>query len=396
MLFLRLWNYIRGYVIIVVEGSFLEKFINICTRRQLYLWDLKIHKNGVMTLKVSIKGFKLLRPAARKSRCRVRILKKQGLPFIINRYRRRKTFAAGAVLFVLILSFMTSFVWTIEIDGNEKIEDTALIRELAAIGVKPGVLKYTVDPEKVVNEMMLRMDELSWISVVVKGTKVKISVAERKQPPDLIPVDEPCDIVAERDGIIKNIVVKEGQEKVKVGDTVTKGQILVSGAVDIKNQERKRLVHSIAVVEARTWYEHEVPVETSVVEDIRTGRSKDLYYVDIFNRRIKLLPGTPGFKDYETVEIEKRLSLGERFPLPFAIIIYRHFEKEPVVRELSPEDARNAAAERAYGEIIEIIPEDAEIVNVVTDIVQTNDRGTVAKVIVECIEDIGTAKRIGG
>jgi len=34
MLIFRLWNYIRGYVIIFVEGYFLEKFVNICTRRQ--------------------------------------------------------------------------------------------------------------------------------------------------------------------------------------------------------------------------------------------------------------------------------------------------------------------------------------------------------------------------
>lgn len=43
-MFLRLWNYIKGYVIIFVEGYFLEKFVNICTRRQIFLWDIKKKK----------------------------------------------------------------------------------------------------------------------------------------------------------------------------------------------------------------------------------------------------------------------------------------------------------------------------------------------------------------
>ena len=67
MLLFRLWNYIRGYVIIVVEGYFLEKFVNICTRRQILLFDISRQKNSKMTLKVSIKGFRMLRPIAKKT-----------------------------------------------------------------------------------------------------------------------------------------------------------------------------------------------------------------------------------------------------------------------------------------------------------------------------------------
>lgn len=85
MLLIRLWNYIRGYVIILVEGYFLERFINICTYRQLFLWDIKRRSDFEMTLKISIKGFKTLRPISRKAQCRVRIIKKKAYPlFLIN------------------------------------------------------------------------------------------------------------------------------------------------------------------------------------------------------------------------------------------------------------------------------------------------------------------------
>lgn len=129
MLLFRLWNYIRGYVIIVVEGYFLEKFVNICTRRQILLLDIKRQKNSKMTLKVSIKGFRMLKPIAKKTGCRVKILKKHGLPFLINRYKSRKTFLLGAALFIVLFYIMTSFVWTIEVTGNKKLNHRLLLKD---------------------------------------------------------------------------------------------------------------------------------------------------------------------------------------------------------------------------------------------------------------------------
>ncbi|MGB4648964.1 MAG: sporulation protein YqfD, partial [Acetivibrionales bacterium] len=116
MLF-RLWNYARGYVIIIVEGFFIEKFINICARRRILLWNVRIQKEHRVTARMSISGFRLIRPVARKTGCRVRLLKKTGLPFVFNKYRRRKAFFAGAVLFFILLNVLASFIWSIEISG---------------------------------------------------------------------------------------------------------------------------------------------------------------------------------------------------------------------------------------------------------------------------------------
>ena len=59
-------------------------------------------KNSKISLKISIKGFKHLRPVARKTRCRVRIVEKRGLPFIVSRYKERKTFVLGLAVFVVL------------------------------------------------------------------------------------------------------------------------------------------------------------------------------------------------------------------------------------------------------------------------------------------------------
>lgn len=397
MLLLKLWNYIRGYVIIVVEGYFLEKFMNICIHRQIFLWDVKRTKNNIMTLKVSIKGFKMLRPIARKSRCRVRIAKKIGIPFIVNRYRGRKAFLIGALVFVAAIYLLTSYIWSVEITGNKNIDTQVIIDKLASIGVKPGILKYKIDPDSIVNHLMLDMDELSWVGIVVKGTKVKIDVAESKKPPTIVPKDIPCDIYAGKDGIIKSITVKAGQEMVKAGATVQKGQLLVSGTVKNKNEnEKPRLVHSIAEIMARTWYEKTVPVETYVTDRQRTGNTKDCYGLVLFSRRFNIFSGEISFEEYDKIEIKKSISIGEDMILPFAILIDRYYENALTVKELDLDEAKNIAAQEAYRLVIEEIPEGALTVDVKTSYVELGEGRLNAAVTVECLEDIGVTKEIGG
>ena len=41
MLFIRILNYIKGYLIITINGVFAERFINICVHRNILIWDEK-------------------------------------------------------------------------------------------------------------------------------------------------------------------------------------------------------------------------------------------------------------------------------------------------------------------------------------------------------------------
>jgi similar to stage IV sporulation protein len=393
MLLLRLWNYLRGYVIIVVEGYFLEKFINICIHRQIFLWDINRQKNCTMTLKVSIKGFKLLKPIVRKTKCRVKIAGKRGFPFVISRYRRRKTFVVGAFAFIFLFYILTSFIWAVEITGNEKISSQVMIDKLADCGAKPGVFKFKIKASDIVNSMMRNEKDLAWIGVSVKGTKIKVSVVERVKPPNIIPKDEPCNIVAYRDGVIKSVFAKIGQKAVKPGETVVKGQLLVSGTVVSENKEvAPKKVHASGQVFARTWYESKVPVEQTIKEQVRTGNKKDNYTLVLFSRPINLFHRNIDFENYDKIEIKKRLSVGEDLVLPFGITIDRYYEDEIVEKTLELEDSKKLALDKAQREAEKDIPEDAKQVSKDENFIEKEDGSLEANVIIECLEDIGVTE----
>ncbi|MGI6669429.1 MAG: sporulation protein YqfD [Acetivibrionales bacterium] len=397
LLLLRIWNYLRGYVIIVVEGYFIEKFVNICARRQILLWDIMAQGRQSVVMKMSIRGFKLIRPVARKTKCRVRLKKKTGLPFVFNRYRRRKAFFAGAVLFIALLYIMISFIWSVEINGNKKLQTVELEKALARHGVKTGVLKYRIDTNKAVTGMMLDIGDISWISINVKGTKVRVDVRERIEIPYIIPKHIPCDVVAAKDGIIKRIIATEGIEAAAEGDSVRKGQVLISGSIPLKEgNDRFKTVHAMGTVIARTWYEEEVPVITKVTERVKTGRVINDHALVLFSCKIDLLRRKNKFSCYSATETRKKLKIGNDLVFPVEWVTVTYSEEQTVEAAIDEENAKKAAVDSAYRKAMSQVPEGAEVVKKSARFVQGADKRLYARVTLECLEDIGISRRTGG
>lgn len=393
----KIWNYTRGYVIINVEGYFLEKFINICLHRHITMWNVEKISNRQMLLFMYVSDFFKLRPVVKKSKCRVSILKRCGLPFFIRRYRARKAFALGAGAFILLLFLMTSFIWKVEIVGNNTVESNVIVEKLVSLGARPGVLKSSVDTKKIADEMILGIKELAWVSVDVKGTKIKVQVAERQIPPVIVKKNEPCDIYATKDGIIKSMVVKEGMKVVTEGTTVKSGQLLVTGVVPNKNEkEPSRQVHAIAEIKARTWYEKQEEVLTKTTERVYGEKTKNVFYLAFLDKKIRLIPGKVGFTDFEKTVDVKGLSLGKDFELPFSFITEKYKEVKTLEKELSNEEAEIIAFDKVNREIVDIIPPTAEIIKTDKRLLEAPDGKTYAVITVECLENIGEEKQIGG
>ena len=70
-------QYLSGYVDIVIEGYYIEKFINICNNEHIELWNIKRENAIKLHTSVEIKNFKLLRNICKKTKCKVKIEKKE-------------------------------------------------------------------------------------------------------------------------------------------------------------------------------------------------------------------------------------------------------------------------------------------------------------------------------
>ena len=81
-----LLNYIFGYIRISIEGYYIERFINICRKNKLTIWNLKRDKNVKLELNIGIRDLKKVAKIAKQTQCKLKIIKRRGIPFIFNKY----------------------------------------------------------------------------------------------------------------------------------------------------------------------------------------------------------------------------------------------------------------------------------------------------------------------
>ena len=80
----RVSNIVTGYVNIRVEGFYIERFINICISKKILLHDITREKSTILYAKVGINDYKRLRDVAKKTKSKIKIEGKVGLPFVMH------------------------------------------------------------------------------------------------------------------------------------------------------------------------------------------------------------------------------------------------------------------------------------------------------------------------
>jgi len=388
---LRLWNYFCGYAIIIVKGIKIERFINLAVVNNIYLWDIEKIDYTTIKAKINIRDFFKLRSIVRKTDSNIQIIEKCGMPFKIKTVKRRKWFFFGLGALLIFIYILSSYIWMIEIHGLEKIDEQTVLENLSYAGLRVGIKKSKVEKRDIENRMLIQMPELTWMGIEIKGTKAFVTVVEKKPEPQLINRDEPCDIVASKNGVIEKILVLNGDGVVKDGDTVKKGQLLVSGTI-IREGLPERYVHSMAEVNARTWYEdvEEIPFEQ--IEYKKTGRTFTTYSMEIIKKKIERAKKVP-FEDYNKNSKDIYILSFGSYVFPIKLTVTKYEELVPLTKIISEEEAKTICEERLNTKIKLQLPENAVILNSRIEYF-TNEKSLIGKIYVEVLENIGVKVKI--
>lgn len=317
---LSLWHYLQGYVIVEVSGPQVAKLLNLATYHNLTLWQVKHQEEGVRFC-ISIKDFKAMRQDVRKARCHVRIVGKKGLPFIANRYRKRKLFVVGIGMFMMLLWFLTSFVWLIEVEGNTRINPLDVVQTLSDNGYATGKLKTKMDLRQAETLLLKNYPDLIWVGIDYEGTRMVVRVAESVLPPNMQPMQgKPTALLAKRDALITYIAVEKGKPSVKVGDIVKKGDMLVAGEMPLgEEDETSYFTSSKAEVKGKTIYTATKEMPFVITKKHYTKQASKSYTFKCFNKSFPFYTQKPLTGNYDTAHTLHQLKITKLFPLPFAI-----------------------------------------------------------------------------
>ena len=327
MLLKKIYMYILGFVDITVEGFFIERFINICNSENIILWSSNIEKGTILNVRINKSDFKKIRHIARKTNCRVALNGKNGLPFVIKKYRKRKIFAIALCVIAIFCFSITRFIWNIEIEGNEKMSKEEVTSELANYGIQVGKLKSNLDIEKIKNEMRLSYDDLAWIGIDIKGTNVIVRVVESTEEPEIIDENTPCNIIADKSGTISKLIIRNGTARVNVGDEVSVGDLLVEGVME-GQYTGLREVHSEADIYILSAYEKEKKEPFIQQIEEKTGNVENSVEIYINNFKIFFNKGVPKFENCDTIRTYKKVKLFSNYYIPIEIVKITNFEIE--------------------------------------------------------------------
>ena len=387
-----LLNYILGYVNILVEGFFTERFINTCINKNIFLFNIKRDKSTIIYANVGIFDFKNVVKIAKQSKCRVKIQRKSGLPFLFNRYKKRKIFAIALVSIICVIIYLSNFIWNIEIVGTDKINQNELIKTINSEGLTIGKLKRKVDLKSIINKIRLDRKDIAWIGIDLKGTNAIVKVVEADAKPEIIKEDEYCNIVSDKEASIIKVNAQNGTVLVKEGDVVKKGTPLIAGWMEGK-YTGTRYVHAEGSVEAKVWYSHKERIYYKQEEKLRTGNEEKKYTLNINNFEINLYKKLSNFENYDTIKEQKKLKLLSNLYLPAGLIISNNYEVVNNNIVYNQDEAKEIGIVKSKEELDKNLKSKEDLLNTYIN-TYPNEEYIDVEVIYEIKEIIGTKEKI--
>jgi len=342
-----------GSAEIKVKGGFPEKFINLALANGIRIWDTEI-TSAELVFKTDINSVAKLDEISDWTGCILEVQRKSGLLVIAGLLVRRKVLLAGFFCFCIALYLLAGLIWTLEIQGLEKLNKGEILQFVEPMGVYRWAKIRELDLHTIEQQLYVNFPEIAWVAVERSGTRVLIRIVEKENDPSQF--GEPIDIVAQYDGIISEMMVLQGISMVEPGMTVARGDILISGFRDDGG-----LVNAAGSVMAIVYFEGYGESALEEIERVASGEEKLVQILQIGKINISL-SRKHDFINFEVVESMRFFRGDPSFPL--RILQRRYREILLTTHKYSPEQAEELARERAMLMAHQQVGEHADILRI--------------------------------
>lgn len=336
--------------IVVNENS--NKFLNYLIYNKIYYDSLNKY-NEYFVLNVSYDDYLYIR---RRYKCH--IVKYYGKKNIVNIYENNKYVLLSLIISFMLLFLLCNTIFDIKINSDDKDIANVINDSLKDNGI--GVYKRKVSFDKLnsIKNKILEdnKDTLEWIEIREKGCIYYIDVTPRVKSNNNVDNALPSDIVAEKDGVIKHIVVHRGSKVIDNGDYVKKGDILISGNI-IKNENVIDKVHSEGVIYAETWKTVNISIPFKRIDYVYK-KTINHYYLDIFGHKFTI----SGKYDSDNTINKKSIVLDKPY------LFFKLYKEEKKIYDyneviLNKEEAYNEALNRSIDVINKKLSSDEYIIS---------------------------------
>ena len=327
----RLYRHAHGTVRFAAEGGHALRMPSLLSADGIPLYHVTPTDLG-FEAEVDARHYRQAAKAARRTGTRIHLLQKIGLPFWLFRNRERWGVVAGALLAVLVMAFLSRFLWVVQIDGElEHYTEAQLRSQLRDYGLREGSVLSGLDASAIEQSMMIANDDLAYIAVNFRGSTAEVIVRPRvRAEPAPGTGGQPANVVSLYDGVVRSVEVYAGIPQVQVGDTVRAGDLLIGAIVETANGRS-----SIKQAAGRVKVEHEETLSAAVPfteQQLRpTGEVRRVRSLVFCGLEIPLGPTPSG--EVRT-EIQERQLPAFGTPLPVVLRLQKHhlLQEQEVIR----------------------------------------------------------------
>lgn len=382
---IRSYERLIGRSYFEISGARPERLLNVMAARRITFTSAEISDNGVMRLNCPKRYERAVLACAADCGLEARTIKRRGLLWFIFKFKKRYLLLAALAAVILASYFASLFIWEVKVEGNVNVSTGEIKAALEESGYGVGCFGPYADREYAASYVRMKVGRLSWVGINIKGCVMTVIVRERREPPPILEHDEPCDIIARKTGVVVSIDDFSGQGLVEVGDTVLKGQKLISGELTNLGG-RRRYVRSFGSVKAITWYELSAVMPLEYGAKSYTEHEFEKTALIIGDLRINLFINSRILNaDCDNIIFDGRAEL-MGVPLPIARSGTRLREYEVASASIPADEAEQILKEDLSRQLRDML----EGGEVVSESFETLSDGSSVTVILraECIEEI--------
>ncbi|MBQ7794303.1 MAG: sporulation protein YqfD [Clostridia bacterium] len=326
----------KGYVIIDIMEEKGARLLTLCAEHGIRLWNVT-----PSSAYCSVRNWQMVSDICQNSGIAVTIAREVSF---------RKTLAsgvggllAGGIVIIFFFIAAAGYVWEIEVNGCREEVAGEVLAVLEEQGLTVGVRKSSLPSGNALRDSIIyNIDGINWAWVYLDGTLARVEVSYKLPHEPVITKGEPCNITAVRDGVILSVSATSGRKTAAVGQTVSAGDILISGAMPGGTLTAPYTVCAEGEVLAETVHTKSCSVPLVKTYTADTGEVFVRRAFRLFELEIPL--GFNKSPDFEQYRVEKTTP-------PVGICTYRYIGTESITEQIPSETAVSEAAEALAEEI---------------------------------------------
>ena len=333
--------FIVGNVRIFCDGENITRLLNLCMCRDIPFVDFEVTENGAqLTMRLTV--YQRFKREANKHGIAYNVIKKRGVPCFFARYKYRFGIFLGIILAASMVYASRSFIWRIDVIGNETLTSSEIKEALATYGFEIGSYIPNVNTDKIENRVTLDSDRISWLSVNITGNTATVQIRER-QTANEKDSQRYANVIAKKSGTIQEVMVHSGRVVANAGRFVNEGDLLISGIYD-SSLVGFRCTRASGRIMARTVSEYYIEIPFEYDEKRYTGVEIYDKYLNFFDYSINI---SKNYRKegtlYDKIYIVDNCILPGGASTPIEIHTVKYLEYETVTQRRSADEAENLA-----------------------------------------------------